>query len=523
MADHATNEYTSSTRAQNDENDLFAAIGKQVMGLQIDDEDTDIAEDDRVKVVDEIESLCMNCEENGMTRLLLTKIPFFREVILMSFFCDHCSFRNNEIQPAGQIQELGSKYIFKVTHEDDLQRQLVKSDTATLNIRELELEIPAKNGRLTTIEGVLTEVLVGLEAGQKDRKKVDPANYEKISAVVQSLIRMSNGGNLPFTISIDDPAGNSSIEPSLHDSAVKGKYVNERYSRSPEQNIALGLGGDQESVAGKEELVPQVGPDTGEGLEDVDILEGQVYDLPIQCPGCNMDAHMLLQMVNIPHFKQVVISTTRCEFCNYRSSDVKTGGDVPEKGQRIFLDVKGPEDLSRDILKSESCILKVPECQLVVEPGTMGGRFTTVEGLITQVRDDLKRDIYDTDAEKYALDSMPEEKKTTWENFFSQLDNAIEGKVQFTIQMEDPLAASYCKEFGDPGKDPNVRIEEYERTEEENDALGLSDMRTHLNEEGEYVGEPVGIKAKESEGELQSRRQDHQKHEDQEEEEEEEL
>jgi zinc finger protein len=51
-------------------------------------------------LVDEIESMCINCEENvctkssqltqGTTRLLLTKIPFFREVILMSFSCPHC-------------------------------------------------------------------------------------------------------------------------------------------------------------------------------------------------------------------------------------------------------------------------------------------------------------------------------------------------------------------------------------------------------------------------------------------------
>ena len=26
----------------------------------------------------EIESLCMNCRENGITKLLLTKIPFFK-------------------------------------------------------------------------------------------------------------------------------------------------------------------------------------------------------------------------------------------------------------------------------------------------------------------------------------------------------------------------------------------------------------------------------------------------------------
>lgn len=63
MADHSTNEYLNTERAKNDDNDLFAAIGKQVLGLNLGDEEQS-AEDDRVKIVDEIESLCMNCHEN---------------------------------------------------------------------------------------------------------------------------------------------------------------------------------------------------------------------------------------------------------------------------------------------------------------------------------------------------------------------------------------------------------------------------------------------------------------------------
>ena len=63
MADHATNEYLNTERAQKDENDLFAAIGKQVLGLSLGDDEKP-AEDDRVKIVDEIESLCMECRGN---------------------------------------------------------------------------------------------------------------------------------------------------------------------------------------------------------------------------------------------------------------------------------------------------------------------------------------------------------------------------------------------------------------------------------------------------------------------------
>lgn len=64
MADRPTNEYLNSQRAQNDENDLFAAIGKQVLGLQLGDPEEETPEDERVKLVEEIESLCMSCEDN---------------------------------------------------------------------------------------------------------------------------------------------------------------------------------------------------------------------------------------------------------------------------------------------------------------------------------------------------------------------------------------------------------------------------------------------------------------------------
>ena len=70
MGDRSTNEYLNTERAKNDENDLFAAIGKQVLGLSLGDDEKP-TEDDRVKVVDEIESLCMNCHENVSPSLLL--------------------------------------------------------------------------------------------------------------------------------------------------------------------------------------------------------------------------------------------------------------------------------------------------------------------------------------------------------------------------------------------------------------------------------------------------------------------
>lgn len=63
MAETLAKEDTTPQGAKTKENDLFAAIGKQVAGLEI-KEGEEEDEDERVKVVNEIESLCMNCQDN---------------------------------------------------------------------------------------------------------------------------------------------------------------------------------------------------------------------------------------------------------------------------------------------------------------------------------------------------------------------------------------------------------------------------------------------------------------------------
>ncbi len=418
----------------------------------------------------------------------------------MSFYCDNCHSKNTEIQSAGEIQERGTRYTLTLDNLDDAERQVVKSDTAVLRIEDLDIEIPPGRGKLTNVEGILEEVRRDLEDGQKSRKKNDPELFEKIDAIVQPLLKMMLGTRYPFTITLDDSAGNSWIEPSPGDSSTK--YISKEYARTPQQNTTLGLGddGQNEQASGtqsetlKPVSVPQIqtGDEEGGGMEDVDILDGKMYTLPCSCPGCGKPAYMNLQMVKIPYFKEVVVNAVVCPACGYKTSDVKTGGEIPGKGQRIWLEVQDPMDLRRDILKSETCLLKVPECMVEVVPGTMGGRFTTVEGILTQIRDDLHSSIFDLDdQEGQGGDSMPEEKKKGWNVFFTQLDKAIKAEIQYTILLEDPLANSYVQSLTAPDPDPQIRTEDYERTAEEEEELGLTDARTYRQADGEYVKETI--------------------------------
>lgn len=50
-----------------------------------------------------MESFCVNCEKNGITWVLALKIPFFKEVFLMSFECEHCYYKSNELQQMASI------------------------------------------------------------------------------------------------------------------------------------------------------------------------------------------------------------------------------------------------------------------------------------------------------------------------------------------------------------------------------------------------------------------------------------
>jgi zinc finger protein len=377
------------------------------------------------------------------------------------------------VKSADQIQPLASKYTLQVENEEDLQRQVIKSDTATFRIETLDLEMPKGESQLTNVEGVLLNIHSTLESEQPVRKVQAPELYNALEPIIEKIGHMLKGEAFPFTISLDDPTGNSWIAPTTHDKG--NKYKRKEYRRTHEQNEALGISADPEAVQNEAPSMTQTAGDP----EDLDIIDGKVYSIPAECPACNKPCFVNMQKVSIPHFKEVFIWSTVCEHCGYRTNEVKTGGEIQDKGRKITLKVEKVEDLSRDILKSDTCALYSDELEMSVQPGTLGGRFTTVEGLLTEIRDQLHGQIFDMDDTTHTGgDSMRTSDKETWARFFERLDAAIKGDLKFVVTLEDPLANSYVQSLCEPEPDPQIQVEEYTRTEEEEDELGLKDMKT---------------------------------------------
>jgi hypothetical protein len=80
--------------------------------LAEDEEDTG-PRSELLEGISTLPSVCISCEENGKTNIFPTSIPFFRDVIVIAFRCQHCGYRNSEVQEM-EIQEKGSRFTLQV-------------------------------------------------------------------------------------------------------------------------------------------------------------------------------------------------------------------------------------------------------------------------------------------------------------------------------------------------------------------------------------------------------------------------
>lgn len=454
--------------------------------------------------VHSIPSLCMACGQEGMTSLMLTVVPHFREIVLMAFECPHCNERNNEIQFAGQLQPQGCRITLTVPEGDReaQNRQVVKSDSATLKIPELEFEVPpeSQKGTLSTVEGVLRRAISDLQLLQDERKRVDPQMAEALDTFLKKLASCADGER-GFTLILDDPAGNSFIQ-SLHGVLPDPMLSMEKYDRSGEQNEAMGFLAGPSAAAGEERegnraanLPSQTNhsgvklgaPSLDAAKQSIAEATGSSADallkytapeevmvFPGHCGACGAATEQRMFMTNIPYFKEVIIMALSCDMCGWRNSELKGGGSVPPKGRRSALRVKNKRDLTRDVIKSDTASVAIPELELELTAGTLGGRVTTVEGLLTDIGESLKR------VQGFSIgDSAPDWQRSTWNNFQSRLSQLLEVEEEWTLVLDDALANSFIAPSVDNMEDDlQLASEDYDRSWEQDEELGLHDINT---------------------------------------------
>ncbi|XP_070621864.1 zinc finger protein ZPR1 isoform X4 [Erythrolamprus reginae] len=386
-----------------------------------------LSADEEEQLPTELESLCMACFRRGATRLLLTSIPFFREVVVGSFACGSCGWSNAELQSAGRIQARGVRYTLAVRSPQDLNRAVVKTDSAAAAIPELDFEIPAfsQKGVFTTLEGILDRAIAGLEQDQPDRRKTDTEMAGKIDEFISKLKGLKEVESA-FTFILDDPSGNSFLEnprAPQKDDALEVTH----YRRTAQQAALLGL---------EEEGVEDESADSAEDLRN------EVLQFNTNCPECNAPASTNMKLVQIPHFKEVVIMATTCDACGHRTNE------------------------------SETCMVEIPELEFELGMGALGGKFTTLEGLLKDIQALVEKNPFTLG------DGSCPDKAAKLQAFGRKLQQIVDGHMEVHLVLDDPAGNSYLQNLYAPEEDPELCMERYERRFEQNEELGLNDMKT---------------------------------------------
>lgn len=466
-------------------------------------------------------SMCMYCHGTGKTRVLIHKVPYFREIVISSFRCDDCYDSNTEVGFGGEIQIQGCKYTLEMKSEDDLNRQLIKSDSAAVRIAELDLEIPpgTQKGEISTIEGFLRTAAKNLGISQESRMEQNAAVGAQVAQVISGLTMMAMGDKFPFSIVVDDPAGNSFIQNPCaphKDPNMSTTY----YQRTPEQSIALGLQpekGDYRDDSDSNFAALATGAGFGKrapptasaavsgasgGMTDAqrvvkaeeDVLgRTEAVSLPSYCPNCGQNGESLTALTDIPHFKEVIIMSFTCKVCGYRNNEVKGGGAIPSKGTQITLTVACEADMHRDVLKSDSCAVNIPCVELEMQNGSLGGTYTTVEGMMDKIIKNLTEGnpfaVGDSSTNNHSEREEVRTTKSKFRTFLANLASLGRGDMfPFDIVMRDPLGNSFFSpRIGletAPVDDAQLTFLDFKRSWDEDEQFGLNDINTRDFETG---------------------------------------
>ena len=347
--------------------------------------------------------------------------------------------------------------------------------------------------------------------------------FTDLEETIQKLTDTLNGDKFPFELILDDPSGNSFIENPYApqtDPSIKVSYFDrtkemiEQMGFSVEnqkQEMQSGENTDnkekKENVENKEnaekkeikdtekedhvkisyynkkkdftvykpkDKYSQMIVDFTEGIDDQNSdIDNKIIQFPANCYCCNAPGFLRDCVCSIPYFKEIIISCFKCDKCGYKTTSVRGGGGISEKGTKMTLSVETEEDLNRDVFKSETSKVSIPEVGFETSEGSLGSMFTTVEGVIDKICTQLLDTPFTTGDS--SINNL--------NNFVMKLRDLKQMNKKFTFILDDPLSNSFIFPIGEEKNDKRLKKEEYERTFEQNEDLGINDMKVENYEE----------------------------------------
>lgn len=170
--------------------------------------------------------------------------------------------------------------------------------------------------------------------------------------------------------------------------------------------------------------------DYGEITSTTTVLGREV----IRCPSCGHEKlEVSIHLYNAPYFGNIIMEVGRCPSCGFLYRDVY----VAEYGERKRFEVKVSREFGDYLLiKSSSATVVIPELGIEITPGPAAlGYITTARGILERVLEVLS--LVCTESVEECQRKMEDVKK------------ALEGELEFTLIIDDPLGRSSVVRLGE--------------------------------------------------------------------------
>jgi zinc finger protein len=171
-----------------------------------------------------------------------------------------------------------------------------------------------------------------------------------------------------------------------------------------------------------------------------------------KCPSCQEGTIDITRNVyNLPDGDKMLILKFECNTCTFHKNDIIPLTTHMEPGI-MTLQIKNEEDLKSKIYRSPVGTLEIPELDLIVEPGPRADfYYTNVQGILFRFEDAVsiyRNNLDEDDPEKTEIDEL-----------LKNLNQAIDGKLEFTLKITDPQGGSYII----PQDDLNYKFKKIEK------------------------------------------------------------
>ncbi|KAI5981087.1 hypothetical protein EDD15DRAFT_2417474 [Pisolithus albus] len=277
----------------------------------------------------------------------------------MSFRCERRGVMNNEMQSVGAIKVMA----FCVPPKS------YRAPTwCTVEIPDFKLQLPPARGQLTTVEGLLRGIVANLRLimeyawGDEEEVEDEAGEAGQVSSATEK--NKEDSVKKAITIKLDDPSGNSFV-------GFLGSIPDPKWRSKRMREISCF---EAASFRGTLNI-------TGE------CLRREERGRRGRCWGSRRKP--ILEGNAKESFEDTLIRLN-CGHYGYRDNEAYSGASNSEKGENHPED-RGPRRSKQGYPESGTCGLTIPEIDLVLQHGTLGGRL---EGILEQVYEEPSEKVY---------------------------------------------------------------------------------------------------------------------------------